>query len=129
MDRKIGLTSWRTYVGLALIVGAGFVAAQAQEKDADKNWRVIEGLIKNPPMFDPPEFAAGVDFTKLFVIEVYQPQIFYRERLRNVGLNFFDKNPNDPRRWDWFIATCFYEPWYFADIQDGARVMARDYAG
>jgi peroxiredoxin len=45
----------------------------------------------------------------------------YRRRVRERGMLIFDRYPNDPRRWQWLVRAADDAPFYYRDVEAGAR--------
>jgi thiol-disulfide isomerase/thioredoxin len=84
---------------------------QENEKlEADKMWKTLP---------DPPigTYANGRDTSFKSTVMAEQ----WKREYRSIGLKFWQKYPNDRRRYSWLLATVEMCPSYWKDIYEGAN--------
>lgn len=98
------------------------VKAQSLPSEADLYWESLQQFI-DVPNIEPQLFKAGYYANEKQYLEAKIKKATYFELhsrlLRDFGIEFWRRFPNDPRRFRWFLNTCFAEPAYFANIREG----------
>jgi len=92
--------------------------------EADKAWGTIQ-MIELPTLTMDSTVLTEIDkkkdFKRKWEISTYKNEEVYKVRLREWGIDFWKKFPNDIRRFEWLRTTITLPPHYFIDIESGAE--------
>lgn len=103
----------RITFALCLILHSMAAVSVSGETIVDACWEELEGILKGPEI-NRSDDRMG------YLKRQEQRSRQYRER----GLQFYNRFPDDPRRWDWLLRTLELRPRYWADLEQGSRLSS-----
>lgn len=80
---------------------------------ADDAWKLVDKLIS----FAPARQGARAELPLNLLQLIHGWEETSWRLLRETGLLFYDRYPNDPRRWKWVVATIDFPPLYYSDMR------------
>lgn len=109
-------------VGLQLVGGSlspaeGSSSSDSKPSKADAAWVQLFGA--NYQVDPPVEFESAAHF----ITSIEQ----YKQRLRRLGIRFWQDYPDDPRRYEWLLVAANLAPVYPADIDDFRSSLSHEW--
>lgn len=119
MKTLILITAFFCLIGLG--VKAQKDSVEKRKTAADLYWETM------PKNFQISSYKLPENYTRQEFLLYKESQIkgnvkreMFSRLLREWGIEFWKKFPNDPRRFIWLGSTCIYQPAYFANLREGA---------